>query len=52
MHTLHASHRVCTAAWLAATQVLFMSFTLIIALMLATFNVVLNSGAIRIAGIE
>lgn len=32
--------------------VLFLSFTLIIALMLATFNVVLNSGAIRIAGIE
>ncbi|GLC34908.1 hypothetical protein PLESTB_001176900 [Pleodorina starrii] len=32
--------------------VLFCSFTLIILLMLATFNVVLNTGAIRLAGID
>ncbi|GIL74084.1 hypothetical protein Vretimale_4954 [Volvox reticuliferus] len=32
--------------------VLFCSFSLIILLMLATFNVVLNTGAIRLAGID
>ncbi len=33
-------------------QVLFCSFSLIILLMIGTFNVVLSTGAIRLAGIE
>ena len=33
-------------------QVLFCSFTLIILLMLGTFNVVLSTGAIRLAGLD
>jgi hypothetical protein len=32
--------------------VLFLSFSLIIALMLATFQVVLSAGGVRLAGIE
>lgn len=36
----------------AMLQVLFCTFSSMILLMLATFSVVLNSGAIRLAGIE
>lgn len=35
-----------------AVQVLFCTFTSMIGLMLATFSVVVKSGAVRLAGIE
>jgi hypothetical protein len=52
---LLATHTCCclfAAVCCALLQVLFCTFSSMIGLMLATFSVVVKSGAVRLAGIE